>query len=176
MSVIDWSKAPEGATHYMPESDVWTCGFWKKEDGGNYFHGGDEWRLTFAEPFHNPRLISRPTDQPWTGAGLPPVGAVVECTFAAERQSIWHRGTVVYRGTQPEGDEFVVVKTENASACYRSGNPVMIRPYRTPEQIAAELREKEIDAVMEDLSLSPECRYIAKRVVVAGYRKQEQPK
>lgn len=35
--------------------------------------------------------------------------------------------------------------------------------------------DQAVDQVMDDLSLSPPSRYIAKRVVMAGYRKQVTP-
>lgn len=111
----------------------------------------------------------------WDGQGLPPVGADVECKFAVEDKRIWHRGTVVYRGVQPEGDDFIVVKTDKASACYREGGG-MVRPYRTPEQIAAEERNLAISEMMGFLGEDGEAlAETFARMYDAGYRKQVAP-
>jgi len=141
---IDWSKAPLHATHWCPGNAI--------IDAGWIYQAGQEFYSCYAEKGleHIPnfpawralRLIPRPVETPkWNGEGLPPVGADVECTFAVEDHKVWHRGTVVHRAFQPEGGEFVVVSTGAISACYRADG-TCVRPYRTPEQIAAEERVK----------------------------------
>jgi len=78
MSEIDWSKAPEGATHY---------------DGG-VFYRRNEGRWEYCDPYVRvwresnneapffDRLLVRPSRPQWRGPedGLPPVGTV--CEFA----------------------------------------------------------------------------------------------
>lgn len=111
----------------------------------------------------------------WNGEGLPPVGADVECTFAVEDHKVWHRGTVVHRAFQPEGDEFVVVSTGAISACYRADG-TCVRPARTPEQIAAEECDKAVKAMLAEFehtgSLTGHYE-VCEALHKAGYRKFE---
>jgi hypothetical protein len=72
---IDWSKAPDDATHcyeIVPE-------FFKKE--------GEMWMVWFSNarrwavaeiPARLANLLDRPLSQGWTGKGLPPVGVACE--------------------------------------------------------------------------------------------------
>lgn len=83
---IDWTKAPEGATHYQPESrDFHAAWFrlqggkaremWVVIPGGALEHIIDP--TAFDESMQN--LIARPAEPAtWNGKGLPPVGTVCE--------------------------------------------------------------------------------------------------
>jgi len=159
---IDWSKAPEGATHYMPDSDKhYAC--WVKIEGVNHFtmlaDGFDkEWELDNKD-WEYISLI--PRQCAWTGEGLPPVGEIIE----------WLDGKFLKAVVVGHQQGAVVAVADDDPRSDLIGKKPCYRPLRTPEQIAAEEREKAIDAILDDLSLSPECRYIAKRVHEAGYRK-----
>lgn len=75
---IDWSRAPEGATHYHPHINGYVE-HWVKP---GYFCtlGFEEsgWRYSTNMIRDTSALISRPS--PWNGAELPPVGTVRECS------------------------------------------------------------------------------------------------
>lgn len=174
MSEVDWSKAPADATHYSPKSENCTP-LWAKNETGKWFYqdlaGRAGWYLG-VPPRPNEKYVPR-SEHRWTGAGLPPVGADVECTFAVEMHEIWHRGTVVYCATAPEGYQFVVVDTGEVSACYRADG-TCLRPYRTPEQIAADERESHINAMLCHDALGGTRRGLAEALHDAGYRKVTQ--
>ncbi|AWF65436.1 hypothetical protein CSB92_6137 [Pseudomonas aeruginosa] len=89
----------------------------------------------FDESMQN--LIARPVEPAtWDGQGLPPTGLLVEWKSGLDHE--WRRVTVLAYANgdawlQPEdGDSFIV------------GNPENFRRIRTPEQIAAEEREKAV--------------------------------
>ena len=90
MSEIDWSKAPEGATHCAPEGlsrEPRVCWYRRHEDRWEYFSPNRrEWRRSAnGQEFHD-RLIPRPTQ--WRGPedGLPPVGTVAMGKMPAWRK------------------------------------------------------------------------------------------
>lgn len=166
MKEIDWSKAPQWATHYGPDSDCY-CESWYQVIDGKIvaFSEADSavcvrQQANQGECFYHPieDLIAR-----WTGEGLPPVGTVCEA---------WHNGCAqgVVQVRYSGGCMVLWNVKLKHEQCSASEN-YTFNPIRTPEQIAAEEREKAIDAIQDDLSLSPECRYIAKRVYESGYRK-----
>ena len=146
--VIDWSKAPEGATHYQPERNKLHHPVWLKIEGGTVLRvghiGSDEWSFEYS-PDSQPcldlsRAIPRPAPS-WSGEGLPPVGVVCEANFVGE----WKRFEMRYYG-----EAYVVFKTafEVQRARYDFDTcGVKFRPIRTPEQIAAEEREAAIGVV-----------------------------
>ncbi|WP_295487934.1 hypothetical protein [uncultured Pseudomonas sp.] len=174
MSEVDWSKAPEDATHSV---DV-TGHPWRKTDGKNWWAwiaGG--WTYVVQ----NPDLSYLPRPVIWSGEGLPPVGTVcewldrnskrwllVEIVFA----SSW---VIVVRDTTPHPDGPVDLAIELV------GEPPEFRPLRTPEQIAAEEREAVIADIFEVLTghrnqaaWSNSCyRAHADNLYAAGYRKVE---
>ena len=84
MSEIDWSKAPEGATHCDPGSSK---ARWYRRNEGRWEYrspcSGTWMRSNNSAPFFD-RLKVRPTQ--WCGPedGLPPVGTVCEYTASAK--------------------------------------------------------------------------------------------
>lgn len=166
MSEIDWSNAPEGATHWMPESRSWEAGFWKREGEANYFFEGGEWRFSRAKPFGHPNLVKRPATPKWNGDGLPPVGVAVEWFSPVYG---WIGGRVVGH----DGMVTVVSHDDGYTGCHAHE----VRPIRTPEQIAAEEREKAVSQ-MAVVALAGDNQLITKiyleRLYDAGYRKVEQ--
>lgn len=122
---IDWSKAPEDATHY---------GFY-----------------------------APPTLPTWNGEGLPPVGAVCELQDATEVRILAHTKragapVAVYQCTDSES-----IEAYTAS---------FFRPIRTPEQIAAEEREKAIEEIASLIGRGTFSQDAA-AIYDAGYRKVE---
>jgi len=177
MSNIDWSKAPEGATHCSREGSA----FHDFSNGGHRHWLCGEW-VRHAYPFEAYDTPGELVARPWSGEGLPPVGAELEAGFACEDFAIWHKGVCVAVGEDPEGrEEFCVVKFGNKIAMYRDEGRRM-RPARTPEQIAAEERERGISQVLADFEYTVGpcthklARSQAERIYDAGYRKQEADK
>lgn len=166
MSNVDWSKAPEGATHWMPESQYWEARFWKREGKANYVFEGGEWKSSLAKPFGHPALVIRPDTTQWNGEGLPPVGAYIE---------VFHPiyGWIGARSVGSDG-EAAIVRTNDG---YAGAFPHQMRPIRTPEQIAAEERERAIKE-MWSVYWQPHAATAMEGLGLlydAGYRKQEQP-
>lgn len=168
MSNVDWSKAPEGATHWMPDSQYWQEGFWKREGEANYFFEDGEWAFSGASPFGHPALVKRPATPQWNGEGLPPVGASVE----------WFSPVYGWLGGRAVGhDGAVAVISHNDG--YTGCHPHEVRPIRTPEQLAAEARERAIGEMLVD-ALGPGAgsnsleTYMMQRLYDAGYRRHEQ--
>ncbi|WP_218939468.1 hypothetical protein, partial [Bacillus thuringiensis] len=80
MSKIDWSKAPEGATHFGVENEFYFSA-WYKVEGEQilaYTEDGSMWReATDSCVFPKVSSLSARPEQ-WSGEGLPPVGTVCE--------------------------------------------------------------------------------------------------
>ncbi|EOZ4779691.1 hypothetical protein ACSQPN_006127 [Pseudomonas aeruginosa] len=159
---IDWSKAPEGATHWEPGS--WrNIECWMKKEGSRWFWWSEvsgEWFSTcnvYAE--REATFEARPQDT-WNGKGLPPVGISVEWLSSAHG---WLGGRVVGH----DGSVAVVSHNDGYTGCH----PHEVRPMPTPEQIAAEERAKAIEEMcfaVETLTVKQ-----AKALYDAGYRRQE---
>jgi len=165
MAEIDWSKAPEDATHYYPGCDAYYSHWIKCVDEKRYA------ALTAAYPWKkdtDPRslnqCIPRPTThtQPeWGGEGLPPVGTVCECQDESFK---WKPGTIVYVG-QGDGAMVAVMQADSGILIGEKGE---FRPILTLEQIAAEEREKAIEDLIRVTCIN---HGEAARIYDAGYRK-----
>lgn len=141
---IDWSKAPEGATHYCTSSLDGT--HWRdySSEIGLYWHVG-QWKSHLAT---SEEILSRgssfvPRPAQWNGEGLPPAGTVCELVCDGVNQGVV---TVMYISEQ-----FAVCK--NHKHQHEQGAKTRrykFRPIRTPEQIAAEEREKGILLMAHD--------------------------
>lgn len=177
---IDWSKAPEGATHYLPEIKSWhPC--WVKRESGNWYtmiaDGFDtSWDVDgdFEEAKHY--IIPRPTA--WAGEGLPPVGARVvlddsqHTVFADYQEMIGVEVEVLAAFKSPAGFDMIACAfPDGLCGCFRA------EMARTREQIAAEEREKAITELAAELAghWSAEAvatqRDMAAYLYDAGYRK-----
>jgi len=175
MKEIDWSKAPHGTTHFRQDDPKSP---WRMlKDGVWHAWFGGEWMTvtTAAEHFY----IARPA---WSGEGLPPVGAMVEIRLmgwsireSAEKFiGIPLRVAASFR--MDCGTDMIAVDGGHDLGCevFRAEMAV---PARTPEQIAAEEREKAIDQMMVDYEFTVgSCthqlfRHQAERLHDAGYRK-----
>lgn len=106
----------------------------------------------------------------WDGAGLPPVGT--RCIVTPHNE-VWGFDCVdeyecVVRGYM---GEYVWLENGSLNFITSRSDKVDFRPIRTPEQIAAEEREKFIDELIKVTCIR---RGEAGLIYDAGYRKQEQ--
>jgi len=178
---IDWSNAPEGATHSCDQGWYKFCGclgdwyYWSPTDGG--------W---FKTPYASPENFSwwgasvkRPVE--WSGEGLPPVGQTCERRFVDVEGSSWLGCIVLAHGAKKifirdnAGDEFA-----------HSIDEVEFRPFRTAEQIAADERLHQIRNALtaikagqqqfpNDLVRGNIIAATVEAMIDAGYRKQAAP-
>lgn len=175
MEKIDWRKAPNGATHYrmgsvlpwrMLEDGEWYC--WEPDE--------ENW-IAISDPMPEQYL---PIDDhaEWTGEGLPPAGTVCEWAHAGQ----WLKVEVAYlsewlivlRDTRK--DESGLIDTEGVEIAiyhWQEDAPVF-RPIRTPEQIAAEEREKVVQEMDQALAYASSGNHPMSALYAlydAGYRK-----
>jgi hypothetical protein len=187
---INWNEAPS-ATHYDKRKGCLPA-FMRKSTRGNeweFLKTNGEWMtygvLTDEEAA---KLKRRPASKaPWTGEGLPPVGTVCEYNVGGGG---WFECEIRYVTTPYHDCPVEVVMFpphlggEQTGVVGNGPGEVSFRPIRTPEQIAAEEREKDVIAVLEvmkfahwnikNTEISPlgKCRIYAEAMVDAGYRKQ----
>lgn len=175
---IDWSKAPEGATHWEPRGSLYLEGWMRKvgnkwsywAEGRKVWVSGTPGCNVSAE--REATFEARPQEA-WDGRGLPPVGTVCEY-----KHMIWPE----YRPCEIRymSEESLVAYDNGQEQFYRTCD-MLFRPVRTLEQIAAEEREKaalEMAALMsghEDRS--KDCFKVLGEILYdAGYRRQEEGK
>lgn len=185
---IDWSKAPEGATHWVGATELWhkhigdISWYWQESE--------NKWRQLSipadqVEEEYRLTIVKRPEDK-WTGQGLPPVGTVCEVLWNESRLEylkakvfgVNEHGQPIFRFEEgPKKFEYQADPLRTLS-----GTPVF-RPIRTPEQIAAEEREKAIDEICYDICFhfgnpkgSEKYLNLATTLYDAGYRKTEAAK
>jgi hypothetical protein len=164
---IDWSKAPEGATHCdeSTSSPQW----YKKVAGGWHFEYDNCWYVSNNKPDYNERLTPRPVVAAWRGPqdGLPPVGMEVE----AQDGYSWKKGTVVARVWEACYGDMAIIQCEGFWA---ASDATGIRPIKTERERAIE----EIEAVVKQAFCAQMYGEKASQVVAlalydAGYRKGE---
>ena len=177
MEQIDWSKAPEGATHFSRgnSSGDTLSAWWRPShrDHGKY----ECWALglSFGCEFWQDGTFGLPTNavkREWTGPedGLPPVGMTIEVAFGVETN--WRKVLIV--GTHGTMRVFHILESKIDEPEYAAwGNRFDFRPIRTPEQIAAEQREKDIEELRVLLSnVACDDYHAAVAMIDAGYRLQ----
>lgn len=166
---IDWSKAPEGATHFAPQGKGLDARWFDMDKKRVRVFHNDQWEdINFWAGRTD--LIPKPALAEWTGEGLPPVGMVCECHLPGELTNnyswveakvIWHNGPT----------ECAVVRSTSKLAWCDE-----FRPIRTPEQIAAEKREVAIQKMLAECpypgSHDGVARLYTEALYDAGYRKQ----
>ncbi len=172
---IDWSKAPEGANKagftghdqylqfYRIPGMFGDYDYWSEKRGwcGNDF------------PTCANYLFDRPEKVEWDGQGLPPAGA--KCL--TDRNDFLREVTILCHG---KTRTFVFDHVSQEEICLVLKDRVFL-PIRTPEQIAAEEREKAVQEMLaldeyphgQDrggmMSRADFCRVL----YGAGYRRQE---
>lgn len=172
MKEIDWSRAPEDATHWHDEYDCYVACWVKEQEGQRYYSRADglsgKWMID-RNPLPIEKCIPRHVAQPaWSGEGLPPVGTVCEY----QRNDVSYRQEWVKVTTKYFGKEMVVLEhsasgeeyVEQAASC-------VFRPTSTPEQIAAEELKAAIDEMSEVTQGAHDWLQAFQKLHLAGYRK-----
>jgi hypothetical protein len=162
MSKVDWSLAPDSATHYNTVNKM----FYKFccEHGFVYHGGSNPWNGASNKSEYGLLLIERPKKpQAWSGDGLPPVGTVCECHLPAPLTNKygWVEGKVIWHH---EGNECAVYSQSRLFWCDE------FRAIKTPEQLAADQRESAIRELMDIAQV--DCRVTAARLVDAGFKRE----
>ena len=154
----DWKSAPEEASHWGDSAHSvggkWIEGFYKETDPGEWsvwfdsrWISGCEENTDWNERFES--LTPRPTAPTWNGEGLPPVGTLCEIAASTDRLKVSYtegaKVKIYANFTDDRGVELAAFVDEIGNV---GGVAIAkcFRPIRTPEQIAAEERER---AVME---------------------------
>lgn len=163
---IDWSKAPEWATGYgfvgTTDIDVWVS-----DDCYTYVDGQQEGRVFSMKhgegwSLEEIRVVSsRPAE--WNGTGLPPVGTVCEGRARATQE--WSKVVVLAHRIGQAVVSFT--DCERLQWCGVDD----LRPIRTPEQIAADEREKAINEMAKIVGWIPANIDSFAKLYDAGYRK-----
>jgi hypothetical protein len=177
MSKVDWSLAPEGATHKETSCQN---GFWYKFDFHNNqacFWSGKGWTNPISADAYNDGSMDtmepRPA-KPWSGPedGLPPIGFRCEAGIPHtsgpdnEVSIIWIEGSVI---------AYYEIKG-NAYAWFAEDDgfypPAVLefRAIKTPAQLAADKRETAIRELMDIAQV--DCRVTAARLVDAGFKRE----
>jgi hypothetical protein len=181
MSEIDWSLAPEGATHGRK---TYSGIDWYKIIDGDFFYlaNSEHWDLAVTTMS---MCEIRPAKKEWTGAGLPPVGTVCEFAGGAERpedpfdKDLKEGMKVTIIAHFKSGDFTLAAFTfdpenpDRGMVQVEQGNFGCFRPIRTPEQIAAEEREKFISECGDFASVTSDWRDVFGMMFDAGYRRFE---
>ena len=172
----DHSNKPEGATHVIADiyglSDAQKvandrCCYRKKEDGLWYGFERGKW---FA--INNPEVHRyQKLPEQWTGEGLPPVGTM--CWYGSkneERRIVAH----IDQGEEAGELRFLAVLQIGEMGQITLATAEHWKPIRTPEQIAAEEREKACRELLKDCYQDDNAFALvqAGRLYDAGWRKQ----
>jgi len=164
MSEIDWSEAKPGYDIHINWGDY---SHFYQIIGDRYVRENGFYAV-ISEVKETEGVVVTERPSTWSGDGLPPVGTYIEWLSA---QYGWLGGRVVGH----DGMVAVVSHNDGYTGCHAHE----IRPIRTPEQIAAEEREKAVDAMVKVWSrtigrFANEERGLAEVLYDAGYRKVEQ--
>lgn len=165
MNSIDWTWAPEGATHAL----LTTAGSkFFKQDHAAYDWVNGKWRHMgpdLGECVFAPNLIERPAPRineqenvapdEWDGEGFPPAGTSCEGYIYADTakqgapMNRWAKGEFVGEAWADNGVCMGLLKTDDGRI-HAIGAFSYFRPVRTPEQIAEDERQAFIEQVIND--------------------------
>lgn len=144
---IDWSKAPEGATHYAEVASGRVCWYMVKSESEyayayayqNEGFSCERWTESGGAPCHQP-LIERPNKQEaWSGSGKPPIGIECEVRFSG----VWSIcKTLAYH--QVSDTAVAVHFLDGSNSLFWCAT---FRPIKTAEQLA----EEEIQAIRDEI-------------------------
>lgn len=174
MKDIDWSKAPEDATHWHDKYDCYVACWVKEQEGQRYYSRADglsrKWMID-RNPLPIEKCIPRHVAQPaWAGDGMPPVGTVCEVEPHNTYWGLVTLGPVEMKIAAYHDDLVWLIDKEGKSHWTRT-DKADFRPARTPEQIAAEEREKAIEEMARIGTMADTPKSMAAKLYDAGYRK-----
>lgn len=161
------SEAPKDATHWDP--GIKCTPSWARLDGDQWFW----WPVSGAPIDIGWRPYAKQAAAPdtfiaiekaWNGEGLPPVGEYCEASMLYGE---WAKGLVIAHHFD---GAVVAVGDDERGFEYDSYQTNQVRPVRTPEQIAAEEREKFIEECREFASVTSNIRDVFAMMYDAGYR------
>lgn len=151
---IDWSRAPEGADKYNKFNKRFYRG--ERPHLEVFDEQREVWRGSELNP-QNENFVHRPHESStWNGTGLPPAGCEIEYRSSSGR---WRPGEYI---GQFNG-QMVIGCRETGVIGYCQSE--IVRPIRTPEQIATEEALAEIERLYSEGGPAA--------VYDAGYRKVE---
>lgn len=172
MKDIDWSKAPEGATHWDSRGNCCSVGFMRpgvRRGEWEYFGMDGHWILYGpVDGALEAAMVKRPDDTSWVGEGLPPVGAVCEVLNNELNNPVWETCTILWVGKYR-----VIYDSESCNERVGFIEDLEFRAHRTPEQIAADEREKEVNRMVATAQMLDKgwARKVCESLYDAGYRK-----
>ena len=151
MSEIDWSKAPEGATHHMAESITdYEC--WLKKQGAKWLYmrmNGQAWMKAVIDDDSLRTITERPSPA-WSGEGLPPAGVECLARFSMAAAGIDRISAEMKISPVWYGKKHVVYLHDGEEyTAFLDG--AQFRPIRTPEQIAKDERAAAFHAAICDV-------------------------
>lgn len=169
-TVIDWSKWPHDAELHLPnQQETAECAVKFSESGSVFFAYSKNVGWTQWAGENKNSLLERfkYTSKAWTGEGIPPVGTHVV---------VHDDGSLIY-GHGESGEVLAhvegcaVIRMSYGLGCF------LPRCLRTPDQIAAEERQKGIEELGNFLAANsttptPYLWEAAQKIYDAGYRKQ----
>lgn len=174
---IDWNTAPEGATHWEPTGPEFHEG-WMKKEGDYWFYwveGINKWchgKISCNVSAEREATFEARPQEAWDGQGLPPVGTVREIKH---RDIGWVRCEIVaHKSFSCGGLTHAIAWIDEYTLDQSKG--VRFRPIRTPEQIAAEEREKAVGDMAMSIQGVPYQYPTLYALYDAGYRRQEEGK
>ncbi|MBX6715044.1 hypothetical protein ISF18_31970 [Pseudomonas aeruginosa] len=166
---IDWSKAPEGCIGAFARIISKTAFFVFSKRPSDYmsregYEGEGE-----DGPYHVFSEYWEWIDKPWDGQGLPPVGTVCE---VKHRDIGWVRCEIVaHKSFSCGGLTHAIAWIDENTLDQSQG--LRFRQLRTPEQIAAEEREKAVGDMAMSIQGVPYQYPTLYALFDAGYRRQE---
>lgn len=141
---IDWSKAPEDATHAGTTTGLKIPVFYKdiREDKYSYWYDdGDGWREdATGNPSCTPLIERTKKQEAWDGAGLPTAGT--ECEWKEKSGFQWVAATILFIT-----DSSVVCKRSDGFEWQMPTKRTVFRPIKTAEQLAEEERKSQLEVM-----------------------------
>jgi len=128
--IIDWDKAPEGATHYATDPDLHNR--WLKENPPSHWVAGHWIEYQSASKGRRDIVAAEP---------MPPtyidIGSILE--YACPDYGLWREGEVIARAK----GKIVVQDAEDGSIGLYS--EAELRPLKSPQELAQEQVDDEIE-------------------------------
>ena len=159
---IDWSKAPEGATHCDPAICCW---YMRSDTGWLYFDRGI-WCVTVDKTGSWQNILTpRPVEWKSPQNGLPPVGMEVDCYGGGGE---WKRGTILAHVHGPNREQAIFQNDTDWSY----GAKEDFRPIQTDRDKAIkEMTGEIIYPIGHEKTVIKVCL----QLYDAGYRKEKTP-